>query len=177
MRQRGKCGVTRQAQVPRRSLGMLAEGGALPRRMELPGPTSGASEPSLRRFYIRRIRGLAFASAVTSRSRSRMALSFAVACTAASLRFRLVCSTDLHAPGYALRLMRMSSLRHWRLRLSFFRSHRPPKSAEVKLSVVVTYKNIYLVMDARTPAAVFTAKHEMKAHFRRRLRQLRRYLM
>jgi hypothetical protein len=42
MQQRGKCGVTRQAQVPRRSFGMLAEGGALPRRMELPGPTSGA---------------------------------------------------------------------------------------------------------------------------------------
>jgi Helix-turn-helix domain len=42
MRQRGKCGVTRQAQVPRRSVGTLAEGGALPRRMELPGPTSGA---------------------------------------------------------------------------------------------------------------------------------------
>jgi hypothetical protein len=42
MQQRGKCGVTRRAQVPRRSFGMLAEGGALPRHMELPGPTSGA---------------------------------------------------------------------------------------------------------------------------------------
>jgi len=42
MQQRGKCGVTRQAQIPRRSFGMLAEGGALPRRLELPGPTSGA---------------------------------------------------------------------------------------------------------------------------------------
>jgi hypothetical protein len=42
MRQPGKCGVTRQAQVPRRSFGILAEGGALPSRMELPGPTSGA---------------------------------------------------------------------------------------------------------------------------------------
>jgi hypothetical protein len=42
MQQRGKCGVTRQAQVPRRSFGMLAEGGALPRRVELPGPKSGA---------------------------------------------------------------------------------------------------------------------------------------
>jgi len=42
MQQRGKCDVTRRAQVPRRSFGMLAEGGALPRRMELPGPTSGA---------------------------------------------------------------------------------------------------------------------------------------
>jgi hypothetical protein len=42
MQQRSKCGVTRQAQVPRGSFGMLAEGGALPRRMELPGPTSGA---------------------------------------------------------------------------------------------------------------------------------------
>jgi hypothetical protein len=42
MQQRGKCGVTRQAQVPRQSFGMLAEGRALPRRMELPGPTSGA---------------------------------------------------------------------------------------------------------------------------------------
>jgi hypothetical protein len=42
MPQRGKCGVTRQAQVPRGSFGLLAKGGALPRRMELPGPTSGA---------------------------------------------------------------------------------------------------------------------------------------
>jgi hypothetical protein len=42
IQQRGKCGVTRQAQLPRRSFGKLAEGGALPRRMELPGPTSGA---------------------------------------------------------------------------------------------------------------------------------------
>jgi hypothetical protein len=42
MRQCGKCGVTRQAQVPRRSFDILAEGGALPRRMELPCPTSGA---------------------------------------------------------------------------------------------------------------------------------------
>jgi hypothetical protein len=42
MQQCGKCGVTRQAQVPRRSFDILAEGGALPRRMGLPGPTSGA---------------------------------------------------------------------------------------------------------------------------------------
>jgi len=35
VQRRGKCGVTRQAQVRRRSFGMLAEGGALPRRMEL----------------------------------------------------------------------------------------------------------------------------------------------
>jgi hypothetical protein len=42
MQRRGKCGVSRQAQVPRRSFGMLAEGGALPRRVELPGPKSGA---------------------------------------------------------------------------------------------------------------------------------------
>jgi len=42
MQQRGKYGATRQAQVPRRSCDMLAEGRALPRRMELPGPTSGA---------------------------------------------------------------------------------------------------------------------------------------
>jgi hypothetical protein len=37
--QRGKCGVTRQTQVRRRSFRMLAERAALPRRMELPGPT------------------------------------------------------------------------------------------------------------------------------------------
>jgi len=42
MQQRVKCGVTLQAQVGRRSLGMLAEGGALLRRMERLGPTSGA---------------------------------------------------------------------------------------------------------------------------------------
>jgi hypothetical protein len=43
MQQRGKCGVTRQAQVPRQSFGMLAEGGGvLARRTELIGPTSGA---------------------------------------------------------------------------------------------------------------------------------------
>jgi hypothetical protein len=42
MQQRGKCGVTLQAQVRRRSLGMLADGGALLRRMERLGPTSGA---------------------------------------------------------------------------------------------------------------------------------------
>jgi hypothetical protein len=42
MRQRGKCGVTLQAQVRRRSLGMRAEGRALLRRMERLGPTSGA---------------------------------------------------------------------------------------------------------------------------------------
>jgi hypothetical protein len=51
MQQRGKCGVTRQAQVPRRSFGMLAEGGALPGRMELPGPTSGAVASDCNRFY------------------------------------------------------------------------------------------------------------------------------
>jgi len=34
MQQRGKCGLTLQAQVRRRSLGMHAEGGALLRRME-----------------------------------------------------------------------------------------------------------------------------------------------
>jgi hypothetical protein len=34
--------IEHQAQVPRRSFGIFAEGGALPRRMELPGPTSGA---------------------------------------------------------------------------------------------------------------------------------------
>jgi hypothetical protein len=42
MQQRGKCGVTLQAQVRRRSLGMLAEGGALLLRMDRLGPTSGA---------------------------------------------------------------------------------------------------------------------------------------
>jgi hypothetical protein len=42
MQQRGKYGATRQAQVPRRSLRMLAEGGALLRRMARPGPTNGA---------------------------------------------------------------------------------------------------------------------------------------
>jgi hypothetical protein len=54
MQQRGKCGVTHQAQVPRRSFGMLDEGRALPRRMELPGPTSGAgaSDCSRRRTRI-----------------------------------------------------------------------------------------------------------------------------
>jgi hypothetical protein len=33
-----KCGVTLQAQIRPRSFGTLAEGGALPRRMELLGP-------------------------------------------------------------------------------------------------------------------------------------------
>jgi hypothetical protein len=56
MQQRGKCGVARQAQVPRRSFGMLAEEGALPRGMELPGPTSGAaaSDCNRRRTRIER---------------------------------------------------------------------------------------------------------------------------
>jgi len=42
MQQRGKCGVTHRAQVRRRSLRMLAEGGALLRRMARLGPTNGA---------------------------------------------------------------------------------------------------------------------------------------
>jgi hypothetical protein len=101
-------------------------GRVLPRRMELPGPTSdavasdcitkleNAHGTEFGSFYIRGIRGLAFASAFTSRFQSRMALSFVVACTPACLRFRLGCSIDLPAPGYVLRLMRMSTLGHWR---------------------------------------------------------------
>jgi hypothetical protein len=42
MQQRGKCGVTLRAQVRRRSLRMLAEGGAVLRRMARLGPTNGA---------------------------------------------------------------------------------------------------------------------------------------
>ena len=53
MQQRGKCGVTRQAQVPRRSFGLLAEGRALPPRMEVPGPTSGAGASDWREASMR----------------------------------------------------------------------------------------------------------------------------
>ena len=42
MQQRGKCGVILRAQIRRRSLRMLAEGGALLRRMARPGPSNGA---------------------------------------------------------------------------------------------------------------------------------------
>jgi len=42
--QRGKCGVTLRAQVRRPSLGMLAEGGALLRRMARLGPTNVSRE-------------------------------------------------------------------------------------------------------------------------------------
>jgi hypothetical protein len=67
------------------------------------------TEPSFRNFYIRGIRGLASASAFTSRSKSRMVLSFAVACMAAGLRFQPGCSIGLRVPGRMLRLMRMSN--------------------------------------------------------------------
>jgi hypothetical protein len=41
MQQPDKYGVTRRAQVPRRSFDKLAAGEASPRRMELLGPASG----------------------------------------------------------------------------------------------------------------------------------------
>ena len=47
-------------------------------------------------LYIRGIRRLAFASAFMSRSRSRIALSFVVACPAAGLRFRLGVAPLIH---------------------------------------------------------------------------------
>ena len=57
MQQPGKCGVTRRAQVPRRSFGMLAEGGALPRRMERrwrSGPRGGRPKtpPDIRQLIL-----------------------------------------------------------------------------------------------------------------------------
>jgi hypothetical protein len=93
--------------------------------MELLGPASGAGANDyttklenthgtelrelLYHFYISGIRGLALASAFTSRLKSRMALSFAVACAADRLRFQPGCSIGLHAPWCVLRLMPMST--------------------------------------------------------------------
>jgi len=67
------------------------------------------TEPSLGSFYIGGIRGPASTSAFTSRSQSRMALSFALAYAAAGLRFRPGCSIDLHVPWCMLQPMLMST--------------------------------------------------------------------
>src|SRR5215469_6075170 len=118
-----KCDAIRQVQALRRCCRRSpeTENEALPNRRAHAGKVidagandyttklENAHETEFRELYIRGIRGPALASAFTSRSKSRTASSFAVACAADGLRFQPGCSIGLHAPGCVLQLMPMST--------------------------------------------------------------------